>query len=96
MREVVKRPRAAADLEEIWLYTYENWGEDQADRYLRRLNDRIMELAGEPERGKPQKAIRTGYYSIRIARHVVFYTFTDKFVGIERVLHSQMDMDRHL
>jgi len=55
MREVAKRPRARADLEEIWLYTYENWGKDQADRYLRRLSDRIMELAGEPERGNPKQ-----------------------------------------
>ena len=96
MREVVKRPRAYADLESIWLYTYEQWGEEQAARYLRQLNDRIMELAAKPERGKSREALRAGYYSIRVGRHVVFYTFTDQMVGIERVLHGQMDMGRHL
>jgi hypothetical protein len=30
MREVVMRPLAIADLEGIWLYTYEHWGEQQA------------------------------------------------------------------
>jgi len=34
MREVVVSPRARQDLIEVWLYTFENWGEAQADRYL--------------------------------------------------------------
>ena len=96
MREVVTRPRAYADLEGIWLYTYDQWGEGQAARYLRRLNERIIALAKEPERGKSLEAIRAGYYSIHVGRHLVFYTFTEKIVGIERVLHDQMDAGRHL
>jgi len=96
MREVVLRPRAYADLEGIWLYTDEQWGEDQANRYLRRLDERIQGLAAAPERGRNRETIRAGYYSIHVGRHLVFYTFTDKIVGIERVLHDQMDAERHL
>jgi toxin ParE1/3/4 len=96
MREVVTRPLAIADLEGIWLYTYEHWGEQQATRYLQRLNERIVELAREPERGRSMEAIRAGYRSARVGRHVLFYTFTDQVIGIERVLHDQMDVARHL
>ncbi len=96
MREVLVRPRAQSDLESIWLYTFDRWDEEQATRYLRKVNDRIAELAAEPERGKSQEAIRPGYYSARIGRHVIYYTFTDQSLGIERVLHDQMDFDRHL
>ena len=96
MRNVVIRPRASADLEGIWLYTYEQWDEQQAARYLRRLNERIIELAAEPGRGKSLDSVRAGYYSIRVGRHIVFYTFTEHMVGIERVLHDQMDTKRHL
>ena len=96
MREVVQRPRARADLESIWLYTFNRWGPEQAARYLRRLNERIMELATNPEHGKSLEAIREGYHSIRVGRHVVFYTYTDQRVGIERILHDQMDVSRHL
>ena len=31
------RPRARADLEEIWIYTLEPWSEEQADNHLARL-----------------------------------------------------------
>ncbi|MBL4770678.1 MAG: type II toxin-antitoxin system RelE/ParE family toxin [Planctomycetes bacterium] len=96
MREVLKRPRAYADLEDIWLYTHEQWGEKQADRYMRRLDEALKELAGSPERGKSAETIRAGYYSIHIGRHLVFYTFTDTIVSVRRVLHDQMDVGRHL
>ena len=96
MREVVKRPQAYADLEGIWLYTHEQWGEEQADRYVRRLNKQIMALATSPECGKSAEAIRAGYYSIQVGRHLVFYTFTDTIVSVRRVLHDQMDVERHL
>ena len=48
MREVVLRPRACADLEDIWLYTDERWGSEQASRYLRQLDERILGLAAAP------------------------------------------------
>lgn len=96
MREVVIRPRAFNDLEGIWLYTYEQWGLDQAARYLGRLNERITELAETAEQSKARDTIRPGYFSIHVGRHLVFYTFTDEIVGIERVLHDQMEFERHL
>jgi toxin ParE1/3/4 len=32
MRALLVSRRAEADLREIWTYTFENWGEEQADR----------------------------------------------------------------
>ena len=95
MREVLIRPRALDDLEGIWLYTFEKWGEDQASHYLELLNARILGLASSPEDGQSRDAVRTGYFSIRVGRHVIFYRVTDKIVGMERVLHDQMDFTRH-
>ena len=95
MRKFVMRPRAAADLEGIWLYTFETWGEEQADRYLRQLHRAIQLLGPEPDRGRSRKQIKPGYFSIHIGRHVAFYVFTDEIVGIVRVLHDQMDPSRH-
>ena len=34
MLEIVKRPRAKEDLKGIWHYTFNEWGEAQADTYL--------------------------------------------------------------
>ena len=96
MREVLKRPRAYSDLEEIWLFTFEQWGEEQANRYVRRLNEEIINLAEEPERGRSLQTIRAGYFSVHVGRHLVLYTFTETTVSVRRVLHDQMDTGRHL
>lgn len=45
------RKEAHSDLEEIWLYTYETWSIEQADRYINLLLDEIEYLAGNPLRG---------------------------------------------
>jgi hypothetical protein len=34
------RPRAVVDVDSIWTYTVQNWGEDQAERYVRKINER--------------------------------------------------------
>ena len=34
-RRFVLKPRAQADLDEIWDYTVDRWGIDQAETYLR-------------------------------------------------------------
>ncbi len=96
MREIQKRPRAREDLNQIWHYTYKQWGEDQADRYLLELGRAILQLGEKPECGKSREAIGAGYWSIRSGRHVIFYKFTAATVSIRRVLHDQMDVDRHL
>jgi len=96
MREILISPRARRDLIEVWLYTFENWGEAQADSYVGALERHIDELAEAPNRGRSREPVREGYWSIHVGRHVVFYTFTDSTVKVRRVLHDQMDVDRHL
>lgn len=39
------------DLENIWLYTFENWSAEQADRYLNLIIDEIEYLSQKPESG---------------------------------------------
>ncbi len=34
MSEIVKRPRARQDLKAIWRYSFEQWGEKQADKRI--------------------------------------------------------------
>jgi len=40
---------ANQDLENIWIYTYENWSLEQADRYLNLIMDEIEYLANSPK-----------------------------------------------
>ena len=96
MRALVISERAEADLREIWVYSFKRWGEAQADRYLDGLDDGFQQCGAEPERGKARADVRPDYWSLLVHRHVVFYTFSDDEVLIQRVLHGRMDPTLHL
>ena len=96
MRELVISEHAEADLREIWLHNFGNWGEAQADRYLDELDAGLRECGVEPEDGKRREAVRSGYRSSLVRKHVVFYTLTDDEVLVQRVLHGSMDPSRHV
>ena len=40
--------------------------------------------------------MRSGYRSPLVRRHVIFYTFTDDSVLVQRVLHGSMDPELRL
>ena len=83
------------DLENIWLYTYENWSLEQADRYFNLIMDEIEYLAENPKTGKDYSQIRKGYFRSRIKSHFIFYKINRKKEEIEviRILHQRMDIE---
>ena len=90
--------KAAQDLENIWLYTVDNWSIEQADRYFNLLIDEIKYLAKNPEAGKNFNHIRAGYFRTRVKSHFIFYKINRKQEEIEiiRILHQRMDTDSRL
>ena len=76
MRSLVISERAETDLREIWRWSYGQFGEGQADRYLDELDEGLQKGSTEPEGGKQRAALRPGYWSKLVRKHVVFYTFT--------------------
>ena len=53
-------PRARRDLGEIWDYTEERWGADQAELYIKRIWQAIEAVAHDPAKGRSCDAIRQG------------------------------------
>ncbi len=96
MFEIFKTPLAEANLKHIWLYSFEIWGEAQADRYLEQIEAGIRRLVENPRLGKPRENIRAGYRSIQINRHVAYYRMEGQRIEIVRVLHESMDPWKHL
>ena len=96
MRELVISERAEADLRKIWHYSFDHWGASQADRYLDELDAGMRTCGAEPAGGTRQEAVRSGYWSSLVRKHVVFYNFGDDGVLIQRVLHGSMDPTRHV
>lgn len=96
MSRFVLSPRAQADVDEIWNYTAQRWGDDQAERYLRGIADAVALIAETPERGRPCDHVREGYRKYPVGSHVLFYRMTARGVDVVRILHQRMDFDRHL
>ncbi|MGZ8175904.1 MULTISPECIES: type II toxin-antitoxin system RelE/ParE family toxin [Methylobacter] len=90
------RQLAENDLEQIWLYSFHEWGLEQADRYIRLMIGRFSWLAENPLLGKRRDDIKPGYYSFPEGRHVIFYTITENGIDIIGIPHQRMDIISHL
>ncbi|MEL6377618.1 MAG: type II toxin-antitoxin system RelE/ParE family toxin [Pseudomonadota bacterium] len=88
-------PLAESDLEQIWLYTLNEWSLDQANRYYDQIMDAIEELASGQQQGR-KVDIRDEYLKYAVGRHFVFFRRSDGMTDVIRVLHQSMDVDRHL
>jgi toxin ParE1/3/4 len=88
--------KAVSDLEEIWLYTVENWSIEQADRYYSLIFDEIDFICKNIDSGKSMSHIRKGYRASKVKSHLIFYRVTNDVVEIIRILHQQMDIDSRL
>ncbi len=89
---------ALNDLEKIWLYTFETWSFEQADRYINLLMDEIDYISANPKSGKDYSHIRKGYYRTKVRSHFIFYKIYLKKDKLEivRILHQQMDIESQL
>ncbi|TXH21208.1 MAG: type II toxin-antitoxin system RelE/ParE family toxin [Chitinophagaceae bacterium] len=89
---------AQDDLENIWLYTFNTWSKEQADRYYNLILDEIEFIADNPNSGKDYSHVRKGYLRSRVKSHFIFYKINSKenLVEIIRILHQQMDIENRL
>lgn len=90
--------KASKDIEDIWLYTFENWSLGQADRYVNLILDEIEYVADNPNSGKDFNYIRKNYRCSKVKSHLIFYRVVDEQDNIEiiRVSHQRMDMESRL
>ncbi len=89
---------AESDLENIWLYTFEEWSLEQADYYYDLIMDEIEYIAENPKTGEDFNEVRKGYFRSRVKSHFIFYKINlkEEKVEIIRILHQQMDIDLHI
>lgn len=88
-------PRAEADIDAIWEYSSENWGLDQAVRYIREIRDTCHALALGRKRGRA-KTVRRGYLSYPCGSHIIWFRDRGDRLEVIRVLHGAQDAERHL
>ncbi|CAM8657152.1 ParE Plasmid stabilization system protein [Burkholderiales bacterium] len=91
MAEYRLTPAAERDLEGIWIYTAQQWGVEQADRYIDLLTASYTDLAGSPMTAPSCEHIRVGYRRWRVERHMIYFRVTEYGIVVVRVLHDRMD-----
>lgn len=86
-------PEAEHDLAEIWLYTAENWGPNQADRYVEGIRD----VLSRADPASPLVRPVDDLWRIKAGHHLcIFQREGDNTIFVVRVLHERMDVVRHL
>lgn len=96
MTRYVLSPAARADLDEIWDFTRDLWGDDQAKNYVREIERAILRVAGTPMIGRACDEVRPGYRRHAVGSHTLYYRVIGDVIGVVRILHKRMDVDRHL
>lgn len=96
MADYVLSNAAGADLDDIYVYSFETFGEARADAYFLSLRDCLQTLAETSRMGQDASALHAGLLRHHHARHVVYYLIEDGGIFVVRVLHDAMDAPRHV
>ncbi len=97
MQEYIISEKALEDINNIWIYTAENWSVEQADRYYNLIIDEIEYIVGNLNMAPDFGKIRKSYRYSKVKSHLIFFK-KDKTNEIEvvRVLHERMNIENRL
>jgi toxin ParE1/3/4 len=89
-------PKAEADFYDIYAYTYENFGEGQAEKYTDGLLDAFTLITEHTHIGREIGHVRTGYFRYEYEGHTIYYRQVQTGIAIVRILGGKQDPLRHL
>ena len=95
MKTLTFSPAAAADIENIWDYSAEHWGPDQADRYTDELRDACLALARGDRQGR-RVPEREGYLKYATGSHMIYFRDQGERLEVIRILNQAQDPERHV
>lgn len=93
---ILKRAQAERDLLDIWVHTFGEWGELQADQYLEDLGQAMQLLAEQPLMCRERVEFSPSVRIHRHAHHLIVYLAVSGGINVIRVLHQSMDVSGHL
>lgn len=87
---------ADSDLDEIFDYTEDEHGFNQAVKYLSDLESVFWQLVKHPKLGRERKELKKDIYSISEQEHTIFHQIKSDHILIVRVLHGSRDIQKFL
>jgi toxin ParE1/3/4 len=86
-------PEAEIDLQDIFDFTAEEWGEIQAEKYLYELFTVFDLLVLRPRIGRARSELVEELRSFPSGAHIIFYMMWNDQIAIVRVLHASRDVE---
>jgi toxin ParE1/3/4 len=86
--------KAETDLQQIYLYSFENFGETQADAYILELSSCLDLLTEQPRLGRVQPGKTEDRRAFFHGAHIIAYRITGAGILIQRVLDARSDWQR--
>ena len=97
MAEYIISEKALEDLNNIWIYTAENWSVEQANRYYNLIVDEIEYVSVNFDETTDFSNIRKNYKFSKVKSHLVFYKKTKNTeMEVVRILHERMDLKNRI
>lgn len=95
MKTVAFSPAAEADIGEIWDYSADRWGPDQANNYIDAIRDACYALARGTKQGRSAEWL-PDFQKCLCGSHVVYFLDYPDHLDVIRILHQRQDVERHL
>lgn len=96
MADYVLSRAADGDLAEIFTYSFQTFGEAQAETYFLDLSACLRMLADNPRLGRGAGLSHRDMLKHAHGSHVIYYLIEEPGIFVVRVLHRSMDGERHL
>lgn len=90
MKTVKLTPKASQDMEDIWYYGYQHFGEEQADRYISKISG-IFQVMSDNNIGTPRPELGEYICALPFERHMLYFLQTDYDIIVIRIF-SQLRM----
>ncbi len=88
--------RAQRDYKKIQRYTRDSYGKEQVLKYAALLKGCFEKITDNPMLGHWRPDIPRTHKAYNAGEHIIVYRVEDQTVYVVAILHSRMDLSRHL
>tara|TARA_R100000789_G_C2944181_1_gene133020 strand:+ start:55 stop:348 length:294 start_codon:yes stop_codon:yes gene_type:complete len=96
MNHYILSQKTHDDIDDIYEFGVDEFGQDQALEYLIGLRTHFQFILKNPHIGKNRDEIKEGLFSFPYVSHIVFYRIFNNHIRIVRVLHGSRDYKNFL
>ncbi len=92
MPEILRRPEAEADLDDLWLFIAQD-DPNSANRFIDRIAETCNLLAENPLMGRGRPELAPDLRSFPVGNYIIFYQTLVDGIEIVRIVGAARDLD---